>query len=136
MNKIIFKSYYFTKSLYWWGGISAIVSAFIFLNLNLLNEDKFQISVGFAAIGSFVVIYLNKFEPHYIEYSENEFTVFYLNKVIFKNKPKTFLKKDIQSSISKNVIIVYTGQEKVTNIRYKDLDPRDWEILKTYFTHT
>jgi len=134
MHTVIFKSYFLTKGLYWIGGLAVIVVTPVFLNFKVGMGFGYGISAMIMGLGSMVVFYLNRFEPHYIKFDDKEFTVDYINKVFFKTPTRTFLKNDTSHSLENDVLTISDSGEKKAIIRRKAVDVNDWDVLKLYFS--
>jgi hypothetical protein len=133
METIIFKSYYFNKSLYWLLGIGAFLSPLIFLEVELPVEYKCEITMSFLSIGAIFITYLSRYEPHYIKFDVNEFNIVYFNKLIFKKPSTAYLRHDIKCLSENGNLILFSESGKQAIIRKKDLEKGDWDVLTTYF---
>lgn len=133
MNTIVFKSYYLTQGLYWLIAIEILLSTIIFLGFNISVGPKYQLCTTLVGLGSIFVLYLNRLEPHYIKFTNDGFTIDYINKVIFKYNVKMYLKNELKVSINNGVLVLYNNLGNQAIIRERALTTEDWIIIKQYF---
>jgi hypothetical protein len=133
MNTIIFKNYFLSKNLYWLFGIGIIVNTIILLETKISTSSFMTLSSFIFGFGSFFLFYINKLEPHFIKFNNDEFTVDFFNKAIFKNKPKTYNKEKITTSLKNGVLILSNNSTSQAIIREKALSAEDWKYVKEYF---
>jgi len=130
---VIFKSHYLTKSLFWLSGFGVLISTLIFLKIDLPIEDKFQISTTIVGLGGIIVIFLNRFEPHFIKFNNQEFKIDYINKLLFKRGERSYLKNEIKVLVDKKGLILSNDSGRLAIIRRKSLGEDDWIVVEQYF---
>ena len=136
MNTIIFKNYFLSKNLYWLIGVGIILNTIILLETKISTSSYMTLSSFIFGFGSFFLFYINKLEPHYIKFNNNEFTIDFINKAIFKNKPKTYNKNEITTSLKNGILILSNNSINQAIIREKALSEVDWNFVKEYFQIT
>lgn len=132
---IKFKAIYLTKALWWLIIIGIIISTSIFLSLNIDLSYRYFFSVVIVFIGIIVVFYLNRNELERLDIDGEKIKLSYFNKVIFKRKPASYTKQDIDTkNINNDIIELLNNGKLIGVIRKKSLNLEDWEKVVTYFT--
>jgi len=130
---IIFKPYFLNKSIYWFCGIGIITSVIVFSQLPIDLQSKFQLNSVLVGVECFFLVYFNRYEPHYIIIDNNDFTVDYNNKFLFKYGTKSYKKSETKTRLNSDILILYPKLGRQVNIRKQAIEQKDWKILNEYF---
>jgi hypothetical protein len=86
-------------------------------------------------IGFYLVFYLNRFEPRFIDFDNNSIKIVYFNdtKYFFKRDDRDYSKNEIRVLKKNDALILSNATNIVAKIRRKALDAEDWETLNSYF---
>jgi len=133
MNGINFKQYYLSKCTYWLLAIVVTTIAVISVASNLSFENRFILTGVLLALGINVLLYLNRFEPKFIEFNKDYLEITYYEQRYFGRSVGNYAKNDIIVLKGDDALVLSNDTGKIATIRKKALDSEDWETLKNYF---
>jgi len=133
MDVIIFKGYLINKLTYWLFAIAVVLSIVIYRGFNLTDEYRTMACGTSIATGFIIVFYLNRFEPKLIKFDNNNFEITYSNQRYFKRETTNYSKNSVKILEGSDKIILSNDAGIIAKIRFKALEPGDWETLKNYF---
>ena len=130
METVNFKGSYFNKCMIWLISIGVLISAVVFLTLNIVIEYKYFLSIFVVFIGIMIVFYLNRFEPDSIKISNEKIEISYFNKSFFKRKPGSYAISELKVSNKNDMLILSNNAETIGILRKDALDQENWGIIK------
>ena len=136
MNDIILKAYFLNKCLVWLFVFMVITIVVISIFFNIPREDTVILSGCVIGAESYLVIFLNRFEPKYIKLFDKQFEVSYVNHKYFEKPESIYTKADVHATFSSEMLLLSDKNGIIAKIRKKALSQDDWYIIKNYFENS
>ena len=108
--------------------LGLLLSATLFISSSDLIIT-YMISFAFVLIMLVALFYLNRNIPEQIIIEENNLSIYYYNKAIFKKKPVSHPKKELVFDIKGNVLFLKTNSRIIAEIRKKAIKRENWKLL-------